>query len=164
PFNPGGGFLGEGGDHLVYVARPPLPFLGPHPGRFVVALGPDGNWAATASRVLPTTPSASDPNPQLRIPAETEARLWNLKEGKAGPVLRGHKGRVTALVFSPDGKLLACCGDDRAVRLWHVDSGERAQLLEGHDRSVRSVCFSPDGAWLASGDEGQTLRLWQVRT
>jgi WD40 repeat protein/predicted Ser/Thr protein kinase len=160
----GGGLFGTMNFNPVTVARPQLPFLGPHPGRYLVAVGPEGVWAATAPRALTPQATPDRPDVQPKVPDETKVRLWNLKEGKPGATLSGHEGRVSALAFSPDGKLLATCGDDRVVRLWQVESGEPALRLEGHDHSVRSLRFSPDGAWLASGDEGQALHLWSVRT
>ena len=74
------------------------------------------------------------------------------------------------MCFSPDGKQLASCGNDRTVRyelvpsvgLLDVETGACVKTLEGHDDSVLSVCFSPDGQTLASGSKEPTLRLWLV--
>ena len=45
-------------------------------------------------------------------------------------VLQGHEGRVTSVAFSPDGALLASCGDDSSVRFWNTSDGSEAALLE----------------------------------
>lgn len=39
-------------------------------------------------------------------------------------VQKGHSGPINALVFSPDGKLLASTGSDNLLKLWHVPSGK----------------------------------------
>jgi WD40 repeat protein len=76
--------------------------------------------------------------------------------------LHGHEGAVRAVAISPDGKLVASCGDDGMVRLRDVATGTTKAEMKGHDGIVRQVIFSPDGKTLASlGDDG-TLRLWDV--
>ena len=78
-------------------------------------------------------------------------------------VLEGHSDWVRAVVFSPDGQLLASGSLDRTVRLWDTATGASRGTLEGHSGCVNAVVFSPDGQLLASGSYDHTVRLWDIK-
>ena len=68
------------------------------------------------------------------------------------PPLEGHKDRVCAVAFSPDGKHIVSGSYDKTIWLWDAETGEMLQPpLEGHENSVWSVAFSPDGKCIVSG-------------
>lgn len=46
--------------------------------------------------------------------------VWDLPTGRVQRTLLGHRERVTALTFSPEGKTLASVSEDMSVKLWDL--------------------------------------------
>ncbi len=75
--------------------------------------------------------------------------------------------RVTALAFSPDGKLLATGSGMPArsgeLKLWDVATGRLVREFKtAHSDAVLGLEFSRDGVYLASGSADRTLRVFRV--
>ncbi|MGE3230029.1 MAG: WD40 repeat domain-containing protein, partial [Hyphomicrobium sp.] len=94
--------------------------------------------------------------------ADKQVKLWNLDTLDRIRTYRGHRDLITALAFSPDGKLLASASIDGNIRVWSTRSG-RMRRLYGHRGRVGSLSFSPDGKTLASSGADGQLRLWDVQ-
>jgi WD40 repeat protein len=66
------------------------------------------------------------------------------------------------VVYSPDGKLLATCGD-KNVGVWNAKTGEQYALFKRHEQGVNSLVFNRDGSRLFSADYRE-LCAWDVQS
>ncbi|MGB3695764.1 MAG: NACHT domain-containing protein [Spirulinaceae cyanobacterium] len=73
-------------------------------------------------------------------------------------------GTIFAIVFSPDGKLLATGDANCNVVLWEVATGKQSWLGQGHTDWVRSVTFDLTGKIIVSGSFDHTIKLWDVHS
>ncbi|MEQ8675292.1 MAG: BTAD domain-containing putative transcriptional regulator [Aggregatilineales bacterium] len=97
--------------------------------------------------------------------ADFSSFVWRKPKEGEPRVLAGHRGWVTAAVFSPDNVLIASSSWDSTVRLWEVASGRVVRVLkhpEGH--ALKAVTFAPDGRSVVSSCDDGIARCWDVET
>ena len=77
----------------------------------------------------------------------------------------GHRGFLSSLAYSPDGRLLASGARSGNILLWDAATETLLRTLVGHGSWVTSITFSPDGRYIASagGNDG-TLRFWDANS
>ena len=89
-------------------------------------------------------------------------RLWMPARGTASGVLRGHRGGVLDVEWSPDGRRLVTASVDGTARVWDAATGDTLQLLQGGINYVESAAFSRDGRFVVTAGRDGTARTWGV--
>ncbi|PSS12761.1 hypothetical protein PHLCEN_2v3292 [Hermanssonia centrifuga] len=75
--------------------------------------------------------------------------------------LQGHMSWVLDLAYSPDGRHLFSCSDDRTIRKWDAHSTDTPDpIIPQSTSSIVGVHISHDGTRIASVSEDGTVRLW----
>jgi len=81
--------------------------------------------------------------------------IWELggeERWEKKKTLEDHEGSVFAMVFSPNGELLATASEDEKIIVYSVANDfSRMHTLEGHTSHIRSLSFSPDSNRLRLG-------------
>jgi WD40 repeat protein len=95
--------------------------------------------------------------------ASGTARIWTV-QGRLVRVLRGHRGGVTDVAFSPQSGRLATASTDGTARIWDARSGRLQHTLSGHHDAVLSAAFRPDGDAVVTTSLDGDARTWDVRS
>jgi WD40 repeat protein len=87
------------------------------------------------------------------------ATIWTL-EGQQIAQLKGHKGAVHRLLFSPKGDRLVSADERGTLYLWTIQ-GQRLATLSGHGGNINALQWSADGERLLSiGGFSNSVKIW----
>lgn len=90
--------------------------------------------------------------------------IWDLATKKVLQQLSGHEGSIFGVCFSPDGKYLSSCSDDRSIRVWEVASGKEVAVGWGHYARIwQLICdyrCNERGMRIISISEDCSARVW----
>jgi WD40 repeat protein len=125
-----------------------------------LALSADGRRVAVAR-------SGLEKMMQMGAPQDVGAKLWDAADGRELPPLRGVRGRVFAVTFSPGGERFATASlggvIQEYVQIWDSRTGKKTATLAGDVSGLSGPLFSPDGKRLAAGDPKGTT-VWDAET
>ncbi len=78
-------------------------------------------------------------------------------------VLKGHKGEINSVAFSPInyGKQFITAGQDGKAIIWDRSNGRKIKELQGKSSGILSVSFSNNGELIATGHTDGTINLWE---
>ena len=113
-------------------------FSGPKNGN-VFALSPDGMLVAAGNLIQDT------------------------RTGEIRQIIHNESARLLAVVFSPNGELVATTYGENIIRLWDITTGEQ-QTFRGHTDVIDCIAFSSNGELLASGSRDKSVRVWDTAT
>ncbi len=92
--------------------------------------------------------------------------VWDMSpcEPKIIQTIRAHQGSARWVRVSPNGELLATCGNDLLVKVWKIADGTLVQEFAGHKRHVYGVDFHPGGERLVSQDLMGVINIWNLKS
>src|SRR5258708_39743523 len=98
-------------------------------------------------------------------------QIWEINTKYVRNAFKGHTRFITAIDFSPNGRLLVSASADNTVRLWNMHDGatkflsdESTTFLDGPFSGYHSAVFSPNGRYVAASHTDKMVRIWDVYT
>lgn len=76
--------------------------------------------------------------------------------------LKGHKGPVRKVKFSPNKINLVSISDDTSFKVWDIPTESEIISIEAHDDYIRACAISSNGKYLFTGSYDHKVKIWDL--
>ncbi|MGO9916336.1 MAG: protein kinase domain-containing protein [Isosphaeraceae bacterium] len=163
--------IGQPMERLYRWADSVAPFYSPD-GKIIITMkgGTAWRWNATtglpiSQPLYPGKASSLTCSPDGAVPltvSGSAARLWDANTSEPIGQPMAHRGNVSSVAFSPDGKTVLTGSHDNAARLWDVATAQPVGRSFRHESDVTLVAYSPGGKTVVTVSRDNTARLWDA--
>lgn len=92
-------------------------------------------------------------------------KLWSLETKRFLQSFLGHTNRVNVARYSPTGKTIASCSDDRNLKLFDVVGGDCIHTFsERNNVHGNDIAWHPDGSIIAVALNNSKIKIFDRRT
>jgi WD40 repeat protein len=103
----------------------------------------------------------------MAVAVDWTARIYDVEKCRRNPktppvLLKGHKGQVAAVAFSPDGGTVMTGSWDQTIRLWDAATGKERANYHWDIGRVYCATYAPDGLRLAAGGDLGRVVVWDA--
>lgn len=139
-------------------------------GNRAISAGDDGQlilWDLTSGNILEKAETGPERLLQLDVSQDGKwvavakwdgtARIFNLKTLEMTAWMKGHRGRVNTVAFSPDGEFLYTGSYDGAVIQWESQTGRQVQTIYKHGWGINILKLVENGTAIIFGATQGTL-------
>jgi WD40 repeat protein len=89
-------------------------------------------------------------------------RIIDFSTGKTLRTLQGHTDWVQALEFTPDGRALLSCGNDRQLWKWDSQNDWRGSIVFKAENALYTLAIEPSGSQVAVTGFGPRVWIHQI--
>lgn len=109
----------------------------------VLAFSPSGRWLVATS--------------------DWDILVYDLDQWPTQPTTLGrHRGTVTCLAFTPDGRHLISGSSDETIKVWSIAQGLEVQQFSWQVGRVTALAISHDGLLAAVAGESGKIAMWDL--
>jgi WD40 repeat protein len=108
----------------------------------VARFSPDGAWLAVSS--------------------DWKILIYDWERKLLKQTLSGHKGVVSSIEFSPDGRRLMSGSWDGTVKVWNLTTFAEANSYQWPIGRIQALAIAPDGLRAAAGGDAGGIWLWDL--
>lgn len=142
-FSADGSLVATAGSHIQLWKRATQTWATPHSQLFfAIAFSPNQESLACGTKDL--------------------IRILDVTDSKSFIDLRGQKGMIYQVSFSPNGYWLASASSDGSLALWDLKNRVKKRAIMADKSALFAAAFFPDGVHLVTGGRERVIRKWKV--